>query len=62
MFAEFERPQGNIFREPVNSFIGAVFLGTCALWAALFMWNVSTGSNPLDRAILAAIESQMTLK
>jgi hypothetical protein len=58
MFAEFELPQGNILLERVNSIVGCLFLGTCALWAAVFVWNVTTGSNPIDHAIISYVEQQ----
>jgi hypothetical protein len=59
MFAEFEIPKGNIFLSQVNSILGCAFVGTCALWASIFVWNVTTGSNPIDRAIASAIEAQV---
>jgi len=51
MFTDFEYIRGSLLTERVNTLLGSVFLGTCALWAALFIWNVTSGSNPLDKAI-----------
>jgi hypothetical protein len=62
MFLDFERPTGSLFRAPVNAFLGSIFLGTCALWAAMFIWNVSSGDNPISQAIASAIEKQTMLK
>ena len=62
MFSEFSPIKGSLFTERVNSWLGTLFLGSCALWAALFVWNVAAGNNPLDHAIAAAIEHEMSLK
>lgn len=62
MFAEFERPAGNIFHSRVNSWLGCVFLGVCALWAAMFVSNVTSGSNPVSAAIVSAIAPQTSLQ
>lgn len=55
MFSEFTPIRRSLFNERVNTFLGVIFLGTCALWAALFVWNISTGSNPINHAFAAAI-------
>jgi hypothetical protein len=62
MFTEFVRPSGNIFEQPVNSLIGSIFLGTCALWGAIFVWNVTTGSNPIDHVIASVMFAEADLK
>lgn len=56
MFTDFERPAGNIFKTSVNSYLGTTFLLTCALWAAMFIWNVTTGDNPISHVIAATVE------
>lgn len=59
MFTEFTSIKGSLFKERVNTWLGIVFISTCALWAAIFMWNVSTGDNPIDHSIAAAIDQEI---
>jgi hypothetical protein len=61
MFIDFERPVGSLFRQPVNTFLGSIFLTACALWAGMFMWNLSTGNNPISQAIASTIQSEVNL-
>jgi hypothetical protein len=56
MFLEFTPIKGPLLQEKVNTLLGTIFLGTCALWAAIFILDVATGNNPIDKSIAAAIE------
>lgn len=58
MFTEFKREKGPLYKQRVNTLVGSIFLGTCALWAAMFVWNVTTGGNPISRTIAAAVQGQ----
>jgi hypothetical protein len=58
MFAEFDIPKGAFLVQKINSFVACAFVGTCALWAALFVWNVTTGTNPIDNTITSYLEEQ----
>lgn len=55
MFESFESVKKSLYMERVNTLLGTAFIATVALWAAMFIWNVTSGSNPLDDAIASAI-------
>ena len=59
MFTEFSSIRGSLFKERVNTWLGIVFLSTCALWAALVVWNIASGDNPIDHTIAAAIDQSI---
>ena len=59
MFTEFSSIKGSLFKERVNTWLGIVFIGTCALWASMFIWNISSGDNPIDHTIAAAIDQEI---
>jgi hypothetical protein len=59
MFSDFTRPRGNVLMAPINSILGTMFLGTCALWAAMFMWTLKTGTDPFSRIVNATVESYL---
>ena len=51
----------SIWKLRVNTFIGSLFLGTCALWAALIMIQASWGANPVANAFANVIKSETQL-
>lgn len=55
MFENFVPIKKSLYLERVNTLLGTAFLATFALWAAMFIWNVTSGSNPLDDAIASAV-------
>lgn len=55
MFENFVSGKKSLYMENVNTLLGTAFLATFALWAAMFIWNITSGSNPLDDAIASAI-------
>lgn len=55
MFTEFKRGKGPLYLQRVDTLIGSAFLGVCALWAAMFIWNVTEGTNPISKVIAAAV-------
>jgi len=57
MFTEFTPITGSLFNQRVNGFLGSLFLGTVALWAAMLIWNATQGSNPIERALANAVQS-----
>lgn len=59
MFTGFTPIKGSLFSQRVNTWLGSIFLGTVALWAAMLVWNVADGSNPIDRALTGALEQAM---
>ena len=59
MFTEFAPIKQSLFSERVNTWLGIVFLSTVALWAATFIWNVTTGTNPIEKAIAASIDQSI---
>ena len=42
--------KGDILKARVNTFIGTLLLGSVALAAALIIWKVGHGENPLEKA------------
>lgn len=44
-----------ILKARVNSFIGIMFLGTCALVASLLIWQTAHGYNPLAKVFEARL-------
>jgi hypothetical protein len=61
MFDKYEL-RGSIWKSRVNSLIGSLFLGACALWAAIFMIELAWGVNPLAKAFASAISNHTMLK
>ncbi|HEV8677284.1 MAG TPA: hypothetical protein VN701_00400 [Candidatus Paceibacterota bacterium] len=59
MFTEFTAITGSLYKERVNTFLGIAFLATVALWAAMVIWNLTEGTNPIDRGIAAAIDKEV---
>ena len=59
MFTDFKPIKGSLFNQRVNTFLGTIFLGTVALWASMFVWNIAEGSNPIDRALTSAIQQSL---
>ncbi|HVZ76278.1 MAG TPA: hypothetical protein VG934_03375 [Candidatus Paceibacterota bacterium] len=55
MFNDFKRSRGSIWKSSVNSFIGSVFLGVCALWAIIVICQASWGVNPVAQAFTNAV-------
>ena len=51
----------SIWQSRVNSFIGLLFVGTCALWAATFVLRVTWGIDPLAQAFAATIQAETTV-
>lgn len=60
MFDKYEL-RGSIWKSRVNSIIGSVFLGSVALWAAIFMTELTWGINPVIEAFAATVEMRTTL-
>jgi hypothetical protein len=60
MFADYKQ-KGSIWKQNVNSLLGSIFLGTVALWAALFMLELQWGTNPIVDAFTKVVESHTTL-
>lgn len=56
MFAEFTPIKKSLYSERVNTWLGIAFLGTFALWAVMLIWNLTTGTTPVDTAIAKAID------
>ena len=59
MFTEFSPIKRSLFGERVNSLLGIMFLGSCALWAMMIIWNVTNGDTPIDHALTRIIESSI---
>lgn len=55
MFTEFKRGKGPLYKQRVNTLVGSIFIATCALWAAMFVWNVTEGTDPISQTIVAAV-------
>jgi len=55
MFTEFKPIKGSLWQQQVNSLLGIAFLGTCALWAAMFIWDLTDTANPVERAIATTL-------
>ena len=51
----------SIWKVRVNAFLGSIFLGTCALWAALIMIQASWGINPVANAFASVVEAETQL-
>ena len=62
MFLEYKPIRGPLLKSRVNSLIGSLFLGTCALWAATFIWDITTGDNPITHAIVATVGAETSFK
>ena len=61
MFSEFKPIRGSLLHQRVNSFIGIIFLATCALWAFMLIFNMTTGTNPITEGLGAAIANEVQL-
>ena len=59
MFTDFRPIKGSLFNQRVNTLLGTIFLGTVALWAMMFVWNVAEGSNPIERGLTSALEQSL---
>jgi hypothetical protein len=59
MFTEFTPMRASLFKERVNTGLGIAFLSTVALWASMFIWNITSGNNPIDRGIATAIYNNL---
>jgi len=55
MFTDFTPMKASLFKERVNTGLGIAFLSTVGLWAAMFIWNLADGTNPIDKTIATAI-------
>lgn len=60
MFDKYQL-RDSIWKSKVNSIVGILFLGTVALWAILFVANVTWGSDPLAEGLSKALERRTTL-
>ncbi|TSC69419.1 MAG: hypothetical protein G01um101456_198 [Parcubacteria group bacterium Gr01-1014_56] len=50
--------RGSIWKSNVNSWLGTLFLASCALWAVVVIVQTAWGTNPVTNAFAAIIESQ----
>lgn len=51
----------SIWRSDVNTALGMLFIGSCALWAGLAIIEASWHVNPLSTAFAKALDHEITL-
>ncbi|HVV15284.1 MAG TPA: hypothetical protein VHD55_02725 [Candidatus Paceibacterota bacterium] len=61
MFETFTPVRGSLWKQRVNAGIGSLFLGSVALWAALLMFEIGWGMNPVAKAFAAAVAHETAL-
>lgn len=61
MFDTYTPIRGSLLRQRVNASLGSLFLLSFALWAALIMFEVRWGINPIANAFAATIVRETTL-
>lgn len=54
--------KASILYTRVNSVIGILFIGSCALWAGITMTEAAWGKNPVANALAKVIEEETVLK
>jgi len=52
--------QAEILKENINSWVGMVFIASCALGAGLLIWHTTYGENPLANALAVPLEQQFS--
>ncbi len=57
----FDPIRGSIWKANVNFFIGSLFLGSFALWAAIVIIQTAWGTNPIAKAFAATIYAETHL-
>jgi hypothetical protein len=55
-----ESLRGSIWQSKVRSGLGILFLGTCALWAAVIIIQTAWGVNPIAQAFAKALDREVT--
>jgi len=58
MASDFTSIKSSIWKSRVNSGIGIMFLGTCALWAGLVIVRAAWGVNPVETAFAMAMTQE----
>jgi hypothetical protein len=53
--------RGSVWKSRVNSFIGFMFVGSCAIWAGLVIVQAAWGTNPLANAFIAIVQAETQL-
>ncbi len=47
--------RGTIWLSNINTMLGTLLLGSCALAAGLVMWQAAYGTNPFEHVLLSGI-------
>ncbi len=53
--------RGSVWKSRVNSVIGLMFVGSCAIWAGLVIVQAAWGTNPLANAFAAMVQAETQL-
>lgn len=61
MFDKYEL-RGSIWKSKVNSIVGMLFLGSVALWAILFVTNITWGTDAISDGLVKVVEARSKLQ